>query len=279
MIFDMRGLMAEEYVDAGLWEKDSFQYKIISSAEKYFVRRAEEVVILNEKTRKILFTDRGEAKNITIIPTCVDLEKFDFDRKPNNTLATKYSLNGKIVLMYVGSIGTWYMISEMVDFYTELSKSMDNAVFFILSQTEKSCIEKYIPGAFKTKIMIDSAKANQVPDFLNLANMGIFFIRPCLSKIASCPTKFGEYLACGLPVVINKGIGDTEEIVRANRVGVVIENFTSEEYIKTTGKIKELLKEGEALRKRCRNTAERYFSLADGAKKYYGIYSRLADTK
>ena len=114
-----------------------------------------------------------------------------------------------------------------------------------------------------------------MPDFLNLASIGISFIKPCFSKIASCPTKFAEYLACGLPVVINKGIGDTEEIVRDNRIGVVVEEFTPLGYKKGICELRELLKEKEDLRRRCRATAERYFSLKDGGDRYSEVYARL----
>jgi len=39
--------------------------------------------------------------------------------------------------------------------------------------------------------------------------------------------------------------------------------------------LKELLKEGDALRRRCRDVAERHFSLAQGGKKYVEVYKRL----
>lgn len=273
MIFDMRGLMAEEYVDAGLWKKASLQYKLISRLERYFVRKADEVIILSNEAKKILADNRS--RNITIIPTCVDLEKFTLTEKTDDTLRSKYSLGGKTVLMYVGSIGTWYMISEMLNFYQELAKSIDNTIFFILSQAEKSYVEGYIPDTLRDRVIIDSAKAGDVPRFLNLADIGIFFIKPSFSKTASCPTKFAEYLACGLPVVINKGIGDTEGIVKENRAGIVVEVFNHEEYRRKIIQFKELLQEGEVLKKRCRGVAEKYFSLEEGAGKYFQVYSGL----
>ena len=276
LIFDMRGLMAEEYVDAGSWKRKSFIYRLVNSMEQYFVRNADEVIVLTDKAKDLLI-ERHIHSNITVIPSCVDLGKFNFKKEKDIKPVSRYLLNEKFILIYTGSLGTWYMLSEMIDFYKQLLGSGYNAAFFILSQTERKWIEQHISEKLRKKVIIDFAKPKDVTDFLNLADVGIFFIKPCLSKLASCPTKFGEYLACGLPVIINKGIGDTEEIVRENRIGVVVENFSAGEYRRRIDEMKELLKEGEDLRKRCRSTAEKYLSLREGAGRYADVYARLED--
>ena len=274
MIFDLRGFMAEEYVDAGLWKKRSFAYRFIDKSEQYFINKADEIIVLTNKARDLLI-NRHKNQNVTVIRACVDLEGFNFKDNVKNKFEHKYSLNKKFVLIYTGSLGTWYMLSEMIDFYKELLDEEHEAVFIILSQTERAWIERQIPQALRKQIIIDVAKPKEVVDFLNLANIGISFIKPCFSKISSCPTKFGEYLSCGLPVIISKGIGDTEGIVRDNRIGVVVEDFSIEGYKKAIGQMKELLKEGEDLRRRCRTTAERYFSLKEGSDRYRVVYERL----
>jgi glycosyltransferase involved in cell wall biosynthesis len=114
----------------------------------------------------------------------------------------------------------------------------------------------------------------ELPLLLRCASAGIFFINP-YKKFASSPIKLGEFLACGRPVIINSGIGDTEELVTENKVGVVVKNFSREEYSKRIGELLELLKEGNSLEKRCRTTAERYLSLAMGAGRYLNIYNRF----
>jgi hypothetical protein len=37
---------------------------------------------------------------------------------------------------------------------------------------------------------------------MNSMNAGVFFINPFYSKIASAPTKLGEFLGCGVPVYL-----------------------------------------------------------------------------
>lgn len=275
MIFDLRGLMAEEYVDAGLWKRDSFVYRVCSALERYFLKKADEIVVLTHKIRDIL-SDDYKFKKITVIPTCVDLNRFNFNHRHNYDFKDSNSADNRFNLIYVGSIGTWYMFSAMIDFFQKLLQVEKNASFSILSQTEKRVIEQEIPPELRKYVNIASALSMEVPGYLNLASVGIYFIKPCYSKLASCPTKLGEYLACGLPVIINGGIGDTGEIVQENNVGVIVERFDIEEYERKINKLKELLKEGNILRERCRKTAEKYFSLKDGIEKYQTIYSRIS---
>jgi glycosyltransferase involved in cell wall biosynthesis len=266
MIFDMRGLMAEEYVDAGLWSRQSFIYRIMNKLEKYLIKKSDHVIVLTDKIKDI-FLRAYKIKNMTIIPTCVNLEKFDLSSAKKQT--------DQFTLIYTGAIGTWYMLDEMIDFYKVLSESMTNARFIILSQSDKNIIERHVPKELRGSVVIKSADPEGVGNYLNTADMGIFFIKPCFSKIASCPTKFAEYLACGLPVIINSKIGDTDDIVRDNRAGIVIESFNIKEYAKAMADIKKLLEEGDILKRRCRDTAKRYFSLEEGVSKYCKIYDML----
>ena len=45
------------------------------------------------------------------------------------------------------------------------------------------------------------------------------FIKPCLSKLSSSPTKVGEYLAAGLPVISTAGIGDVDDLLTGRNNG------------------------------------------------------------
>jgi glycosyltransferase involved in cell wall biosynthesis len=106
----------------------------------------------------------------------------------------------------------------------------------------------------------------------------IFFIKPAYSKIASSPTKLGELLACGLPCVTNDGIGDMTEIIETEKVGVVLRNFDDLSMVEAVNNIIDLLNDSE-LSKRCRYTAEKYFSLEEGIKKYKQIYSQFENKR
>src|SRR2546425_9377156 len=54
MIFDLRGLMADEYVDAEHWRKDSLPYRITKSMERRALSAADGIVTLTERIWPII---------------------------------------------------------------------------------------------------------------------------------------------------------------------------------------------------------------------------------
>lgn len=282
-IFDVRGLMAEEYADGGLWKRRSFLYKLTLYIEKKLLRHADRIIVLSQNIKDFLISSNYlwefdiKKKNITVIPCCVDIKKFNRGCTLTEILREKYKLSGRFVFLYIGSVGTWYLLDEMIDFFIVAKTLISNAHFLVLTHIDK----KMVISAWEGKglpfgdITIDDAEFCNMPSYIKLADAGLSFIKPCFSKRFSCPTKFGEYLVCGLPVIINAGIGDTGEMVSDNRIGVVIKDFCEKEYLDKTVELLEMLKEGEELSKRCRTTAEKCLSLDIGVGRYQDIYTEL----
>ena len=165
----------------------------------------------------------------------------------------------------------------MVDFFLEMKRYKQNAPLLVITLSDHNFAE----SIFRKKNLnmddytIIGKKFEDMPDYIASADVAIMFIMPVFSKIASCPTKFGEYLACGLPVVINSKIGDTQEIIQRNKIGVVINDFSIEEYGRTVKELLYLIEEDSGLRRRCRDVAKQYFSLNYGIESYLEVYQSL----
>lgn len=280
-IFDTRGLLAEEYVGGGQWENNSLKYKIVKFWEKIALMAADEIVVLTEKHRKYLleipFFNKGKnRRRITVIPCCVDLSRFRDNFSEKSLLKEKNGLKDKFIYLYLGKIGTHYMMREMVDFFSVALEKNPDSRFVILTQ---SCHDELLAILEEKKISPDKVVIkkpyfHEIPSLISVADAGIFFISP-YKKFGSSPIKLGEFLSCSIPVIINKGVGDTEELVRENKVGVVIEGFERVSYDKAIREFLELIKEGDALGQRCRKTAMRELSLELGVERYNAIYERV----
>ena len=119
--------------------------------------------------------------------------------------------------------------------------------------------------------------SGEVPSYLAAADVGLAFIKRCVSKIASSPTKNGEYLACGLPLVINAGVGDSDLLINEWKAGVLIEDFGEEDYLKAGREIELIAADREA-RKKARAVAEQVFNLQTIAgERYASLYEAVLD--
>src|SRR5207249_3474453 len=67
------------------------------------------------------------------------------------------------------------------------------------------------------RLVLTRGSFDEMPALMRLMHVGVFFIRVCFSKRASAATRLAEFLGCGIPVVINDGIGDSGALVRDGR--------------------------------------------------------------
>jgi glycosyltransferase involved in cell wall biosynthesis len=124
---------------------------------------------------------------------------------------------------------------------------------------------------------VRAVASGEVPSYLAAADVGLAFIKRCVSKIASSPTKNGEYLACGLPLVINAGVGDSDLLINEWKAGVLIDDFSEEDYLKAGREIEAIVRE-PGVRESARSVAERVFDLGTIAgERYAALYEKVLE--
>lgn len=271
LISDIRGFWPDERVDAGLIPANGLVYRVLKVIERAALRRSSAVVTLTNASVPILRDDpkfgHPEAP-ITVIPTCVDLERFRPKAQPRE--------GRKFLLGYIGSFGTWYMLDETIALFAALREQEPEARFLIVNRHDHQAIRaalgrNHVPeGACELR----SARHGEMPDLIAGMTAGVCFVRPQFSKISSAPTKFAEYLACGVPVVATDGVGDLGEIIRETGIGLAASKFDPPALGLLAASLPDLVNQ-PGIRERCRAVAERQFSLEDGVAKYRRLYDVL----
>ena len=148
----------------------------------------------------------------------------------------------------------------------------------MLTQSKPEMIEPLLraQGYSDGDFFIQKVAPAEIPRYLSAADAALSFIKPCYSKQASSPTKNAEYLACGLPLVVNGGVGDTTELTEADETGVVIDNFSPEDYRNALEKLDKMLENKAALADKCRASARHRFDLFNvGGERYRRLYRKL----
>lgn len=280
-IFDMRGFWADERIEGGIWKKSNpiglYLYSYFKKKEKEMIVQSDAIISLTHKAKSIIIDWNFGIDNskITVIPCCVDLKHFSQNNiQAEHLFSLKQNypqLKNKFVLSYVGSLGTWYMADEMLEFFKILTKTTD-AIFLIITKDSKELVYE---AAKKhqvdiNKLVIVSSSRAEMPYYIALSDASLFFIKPSFSKYASSPTKMGELLSMQLPIITNAGVGDVDSIIQETQCGVIISNFNTDEYQKT---VLNLLENIHKYKQQTLSTANAYFSLKDGVEKYETVYN------
>ncbi len=277
--FDMRGFWADEKKDGGAWDQKNplFRrvYKYYKKKETEFLHEADHIISLTEAGKRTIsgWPAYEQRIPITVIPCCSDMDHFSLLR-PGERKSSRVLLDfpeDALVVSYLGSIGSWYMLEEMLELFAVIKNSFKGAKFFFITHSDPALILGKIGnyGIKGDEILIRKASRKEVPVFVKASDINISFIRPVFSKLASSPTKLGEVMAMGIPVIVNSGIGDVKEIIDNSKGGIVINEFTKDSYQQIVKAIPQLLSIEPS---RIRESIYNVFSLQRGIGLYEAAY-------
>jgi glycosyltransferase involved in cell wall biosynthesis len=281
---DIREFYADSRVEGNMWNLKNPLFKMVYNffkrKEAEAVAASDGIVCLTYAAEKIInqWPEYNKSIPLAVIPCSADLELFNPDKiTKTEKAALKKALgisDNDFIVSYLGSIGGWYLTDEMMQFCKVLEDKIPAARFLFISPHRH---DEIIAAAAKqhiavNKIIIKKAGRRQVPVLLSLSQFSIFFIKPCYSKQSSSPTKHGEIMAMGIPVITNNGVGDVEKIVEQYHSGMVINKFTEQDYIK----VAEEIAAGKTFNTdEIRQGAKDFYSLESAIEKYNRIYSNI----
>ena len=281
-LFDMRGFWADERIDGKIWSLANPVFKAVYNffkrKEKQFFLESDFVISLTQNGKDEICSWNGfnqlESK-IQVIPCCADLTKFD-PTKITDSKKIELQQNLKIepnqfVLGYVGSIGTWYMLDEMLLLFKSLLSKKPDAIFlFVSGDSPNQILNKVTEFQIPTdSIRIQSSKHDEVASYISLFSASVFFIRPTYSKKASSPTKQGELMSMGIPIICNAGVGDTDKIIQNYQAGIVLNQFVNNEFEKISWN------EIPFDKTKAQLGASEFYGLENGVTNYYSVYQKL----
>ena len=276
IIFDIRGFMPEEYADGGVWRPNGWMFRLAKRIEKWLMREADGFVVLTEKAKALLFADETK-RPVEVIPCCVDLKtRFDNDREELRTeFRAKLDLNGRFVIVHVGSLGGLYLTNEIVALLARAREIDSNVFAMFLTQSDPALVEPQLRAkGLGSDFLVTKVAPENIAGYLCAADLGLSFVRSSYATQSRSPTKIPEYLACGLPIIANSGVGDVDDLILTAKVGALVNEMESDDYVRALNDIRDL---GD-ISDRCRETARRGFDLETvGGVRYRRLYARLLD--
>ena len=276
-IFDMRGFWADEKADGGSWDRNNWfwnkVYLSYKNKEKDFIVESDYIISLTEAAKNEMesWTFYNATVPIKVIPCCADSNHFALVNK-SDKIEAKKMLNidpSNFVLSYLGSLGSWYMLDEMLDFYKCLIKKSSNAVFLVITNSNLDSITDQIRrrGLLDDNIIVLNLPYSEVPKYMAASDLSLSFVKPVYSKMSSSPVKNGEILSMGIPLVMSN-IGDAAKMELLEACWLLNE-FTHESYSILIDKIFNSATKDPV---QIREWAISHFSLESGVKSYSEVY-------
>ena len=272
-VYHNEGFYPDEQVDGGFWPLNSRPHRVAKSLERRMYERADGVITLSHRAKAAvedLPAVRRKGTPVVVVPSCVDLGHFT--GRPSERAPDEDDLR----FIYVGSIGGRYCLDKVSRFAAVARGEAKKLRLKVVTRTDPAVVKSFLDagGLPEDAWSVESAAYSDMPAQLAGEHAGLFFLTQGISEHACSPTKLGEYWAMGLPVITTPNVSDTDEIIRRERVGVVVEHHTDAGYRQAFQEFRALLKDRE-LPLRCRRAAERHYALEPACERQIELYRGL----
>ena len=209
------------------------------------------VPILEDRHKKI-------PKIREVIPTCVQTSKFLASPMPK----------GQVTCLLSGTFNNYYDLDRTREILKVLRDKVN--IRIIWARAAESPLETLGVG----EDVIITASHSEMPKIVRESHFGIAICKydSLASLSAAVPTKIGEFLASGRPVIVSSGIGDLDQMLSSTKTGLVIDHRDSLQEVGQ--RIDEILSDPKTP-DRCRELAMEHFDMEKSIDRYLDIYERM----
>lgn len=215
ILFDADGLPLEERIDFSGLSRNSKQYQWLKKAETKMLLQADGVITRSQKAIAIHLKtiNNQQPEKFTVVLNGRDANFFKSEPDVRNQVRAELNIPADAkVFVYCGSLGPQYGWEEMMKIFQKYQQKHEGARFLILTGNSEFALQR-IPVEHSNSIMVKKVPFEQVPKYLNAADVAFALREPKFSMQGVAPIKLGEYLLMGIPTIASAGIGDSETIM------------------------------------------------------------------
>ena len=223
VVYDAHGIMPEETRMTGGHET---RVQGAERLERDLLSHADLVVLVSQRMGRHFESKYGiRARRHVLIPCCVDLAKFDGVEASRQRARESLGLRDSIVLAYAGTLVAWQWPAAMFRAFAQIRRRIPaGRLLLLVPERDHATATSLLQAA---EVPPDAYILREVPNAeightLVAGDVGLLLRQEDPVNMVSSPTKFGEYLAAGLPVIATDAVGDFSMWIPQQQVGVVV---------------------------------------------------------
>jgi glycosyltransferase involved in cell wall biosynthesis len=283
-IFDIHGILPEETAMRG-GNPDSV--KTLENAENKAIIQVDLRIMVSESMNSFYIKKYGLPElNHLIVPCCVHSQEYFMDPEKRDQIRQEKDISEKFVILYLGTLSVWQWPEAMFSLFGKMHNQFPECYFYLLiPQTDQARAVDLIKqnGIPENCFRLEEVTHNEVGNIIGIADAGILLREKHPVNKVSSPTKFGEYLAGGIPVLLTEEIGDYSDMAENYKIGLSIRpdgNSVSQQDMKElAGFIADIRQNRTDWAQRCMKTAYDELNWNIFGKKLAEAYRALVKDK
>lgn len=267
VLFDMRSLWVLENISAGNIKKHSLVHKCWSYIESYCLKKSVVSTVVSQWMIEYL-SSLVTSSNYRLIPIGVDTSKFFYNMNSAEYLKLKLGIDNELVVLYSGSLGlSGVNVEAISDLVKKIVLTEVKFKLVILTNDPEKIVNnalKCMPASIDSVVISPNQK--DINCWLSIGDVGIHALPRQLDSKSRLGTKVVEYWANGMPVIVNKNVGDAVCYIKERDVGIVLSAFDE---------LKEFLNlpnHRQSYKKKCKEVVDKNFDMVLISDKYLQCY-------
>ncbi len=187
--------------------KDEADFKNAFNFLKTTISKVDAVTTVSTALRDLLIEKTGAKETTAVVPCCVTHITNDDKR---NELRKEWGIkDDEVVLVYSGTTAKYQHLDDLtIPFLKKLALQNTKVRLAFFSGEQEKIKQMLVDAGIDTsKVIIKIFAQNEVANALTACDLGILIRKPTLVNRVANPVKIAEYMAAGLPIIIEKGVG------------------------------------------------------------------------
>jgi glycosyltransferase involved in cell wall biosynthesis len=258
-VFELRDLWPESIKAVGAM-RDSLAIRVLEKIELFLYRKAARIVSVTCSFKRSLIAMGVDAEKIHVVTNGLDVSRFKPEQK-DAALVKRLGLEGKFVAGYIGTLGMAHSLETILEAADHMRRQPGGDVFAFMflgdGARKKVLQEKARAMNLDNVVFVESVAKHEVVKYWALLDASIIHLKKSDVFTQVIPSKLFESMGMGIPV-LHGVAGESAEIVRRDRVGLVFDPENSKQLAEHLSLVRTDRELYSALRERCLKAAPKY---------------------
>lgn len=220
------------------------------------------LAVVSRRMEELLRSRYGRVPaNTALVPICADTARLEPGAGAREAARKELGLEGKFVFVYSGGTQGWQCIDQALTLFKAARGAaqladLDPRLIFLTWDRAFDLRPRLAAAGIEPGLVISKVlPAQEVGRHLQAADAALVFRENVTTNLVSSPTKVGEYLMSGLPIVCNGNVGDASRIIASSGTGFVTDPAPGMDAAPLAAWCREVHTARADYARRCRETA------------------------
>ncbi|SFO74090.1 Glycosyl transferase 4-like domain-containing protein [Algoriphagus ornithinivorans] len=221
-VMEVRDLWPESIIAVGAM-KNKRIISFLEWIEMMMYRSANKIIVVTD-TFKVKLSERGvKADKISVFKNGVDLGKY-WPQPKSEKLISKYSLQGKFILAYIGTHGMAHGLDFILEQARLIHDELKNVHFLFIGDgaNKENLVKKAENYRLENVTFLESVPKKEVLEYLNLMDIALVNLKKSDTFLTVIPSKIFEAAAVEKPILLGLE-GETKGIIQKYGAGICFE--------------------------------------------------------